>query len=159
MPFDPTMYARQARRAAARKTTPELDMNPDKRTRRERRILAGLRPPRTAIPLTDIGWVAGLLEGKAWVGVDRRTLRATATIEAQPRVLTLLRRRIGGYVKDGRWRMEGRKAEAILLAVRDRLVGQETQATFALALQNYRRRNKGMTAREAAPFFDQIKGG
>ena len=124
----------KARRAlhAQAPTTGDLSATNRKIRRSRRRLVLPV------LPEADLGWVAGLLESKAaWVGPD-----LTTTIRQQPRVLTQLRRRLGGFVKGDLWIAEGRKAEAILYAALDRLVTLEAPAVNALALADYRRRNR-----------------
>ena len=147
-------YARQARRRPLHEQQDVSIASPtNRKVRRSMR-----RPPRTTLPAVDLAWVAGLLEGKAWVGVDNYKYRANLSIEQQPRVLSALRRRLGGYVEGKRWIARGRKAEVILMAALDRLVLREREATFALALQDYRRRNKSVSPVEAATFMARMKG-
>lgn len=117
--------------------------------RHARRALAKRKPPRTTLPPETLGWLAGLLEGRAWVGVNHMN-QVTATIEGPPKLLTALRRRIGGVEDRKRWTMVGNKAEAILLSQFDYLVALQKPAAFALALQDYRRRlGRKLTTAEA----------
>lgn len=141
MPFDKTMFSRQARRRAARQPRIAERLEPNTTNRKVRRAFARSKPPVTALSPTTQGWVAGLLEGKAYVGIGADD-RPIVTIEGSPMLLTALRRRVGGFEDRKRWTATGRRAEAILLAQLDNLVTLKKQATFALALQDYRRRTK-----------------
>lgn len=160
MPFNKSHFSRQQRRQAALPPRVEEQQFPhDQHNRHARRILAKRLPPQPTISPADLAWVAGLLEG-ARVGVTRVAQpspdfprrdnhRLRLTVVQTPRVLALLRRNLGGTIERGQWVARGNRAEALLLALYPKLTLAPQATIMALAIQDFRRRNKGISQRAA----------